>query len=259
MTVTSSRKYSTIVLDVGGVLLFNPSIGSVPVSPRLILNALDSPVWHELERDNISETDCNVAVCQTFGCDLELWIETLSMMRGSLRPNTEFIQTIRCLKEINPRLRVLGLSNMPSWDYEQLKPTLDEWGIFDGFFTSAQLRERKPDEIMYKKFQEEAGVDAESCVFVDDRLENVVAAHSIGFQGIVFDDTESATLQLQALFPDPVLRGRSFLLANAKKLFCELNTGGHQPDNYSQLLILEHTTDRYVEYFRVLISSRAND
>ena len=232
------------MLDIGGVLLLNPSIQNLPLSPRLILNALDSPTWHDLERGKISEDDCNSVIAAAFQCDLNTWRKCLSIMRGSLVSNSEFIFGIKKLKKLIPSLQVFGLSNMPSWDYEQLKPTLDDWDIFDNVLISANLQQRKPDDAAYKAFLDTCGIDAGSCLFVDDRLENVVAAHSLGFEGLLFETTESTIRQLYQRLVDPVERGRLYLRANARHLFCELSTGGVQPDNYSQLLILEHTGER---------------
>jgi FMN phosphatase YigB (HAD superfamily) len=165
-------------------------------------------------------------------------------MRASLVSNGELVFGIKKLKKLVPSLQAFGLSNMPSWDYEQLKSTLDDWDIFDDVLISANLRQRKPDHAAYKAFLNTCGIDAGSCIFVDDRLENVVAAHSLGFEGILFERTESTLGQLYQHLLDPANRGRLYLRANAKNLSCELSTGGLQPDNYSQLLILEHSGER---------------
>lgn len=244
LTMIWNRNHSAVVLDVGGVLLRSPSLQALPLSPRLILNALDSPTWHELERGKISEDDCNREIATTFKCDLSTWQKCLSVMRASLVSNSELIFGIKKLKKLIPTLQVFGLSNMPAWDYEQLKSTLDGWDIFDNILISANIQQRKPDDAAYKAFLDTCGIDAGSCIFVDDRLENVVAAQSLGYEGILFETTESTIRQLYQRLVDPANRGRMYLRANAKSLFCELSTGGVQPDNYSQLLILEHTGER---------------
>jgi FMN phosphatase YigB (HAD superfamily) len=62
------------------------------------------------------------------------------------------------------------------------------------------------------------GVDPTRTVFVDDKLENVLTARSLGFHGVVFDDTDKVARLLRNLFGDPVQRAKSFLFNNKKRL-----------------------------------------
>ncbi|KAJ4171571.1 hypothetical protein NW754_013341 [Fusarium falciforme] len=129
-------------------------------------------------------------------------------------------------------------------DFQGLKPLIDEWDIFDNFYASGLTGFRKPDIACYERFLEHCKILPKACIFVDDRIENVVTAQSLGFRGVHLTDTSSVVATLNNLLGDPVARGLEFLKRNAKNLFCETNAGKTQPDNYSQLLILEHTGDR---------------
>lgn len=84
---------------------------------------------------------------------------------------------------------------------------------------------------------------ASSCIFVDDKVEIVTAAQALGFKGIVFKDNDLLVRFLHNALGDPVSRAQMFLSHNAKKMFCTLDTGQVQPDNYSQLVILQNTGD----------------
>ncbi|KAK5988302.1 Sesquiterpene cyclase astC [Cladobotryum mycophilum] len=240
----TSEKYSYLILDVGGVLVFNKSIKAVAFSPRQIANALDSPDWYEYERGKLTQEQCYEKVCQQFQFDLETWTQAIEYMRDTLQSNVQLISAVKQLKRNDPNLKVIGLSNIAAPDYEALESVIKGWGIFDDFHSSASLGIRKPDAACYKKFLKLIGASASSCVFVDDRLENIVSAHALGLRGVLFEDTEEAVATLHDLFGDPVARGLTFLRQNAKRLFCHLDSGALQPDNYSQLLILEHTGDR---------------
>lgn len=240
----SLGNFSSMVLDLGGVLLLYSANNVKTLAPRQISNALDSPIWHDYEKGKLSKEYCYDAICRDFDFDPIAWAEALDVMRESLRPNKELIEEIRKLKLNNPHLKVFGLSNIPVDDFEQLMSMIDEWDIFDDFYASGLTGIRKPDTACYERFLEDCKIQPESCVFVDDRIENVVAAQSLGFRSVHFAEASSVMATLNNLFGDPVVRGLEFLKLNAKNLFCETNTGETQRDNYSQLIILEHTGDR---------------
>ncbi|EEU37501.1 uncharacterized protein NECHADRAFT_51518, partial [Fusarium vanettenii 77-13-4] len=239
--------FSSLVLDLGGVLLLYSANNVKTLTPRQISNALDSPIWHDYERSKTSKKSCYDAICRDFGFNPTSWAEALDVMRESLRPNKELIEEIKKLKLNNSELKVFGLSNVPTEDFQDLKPLIEEWGIFDDFYASGLTGFRKPDIACYERFLEDCMIPSEACIFVDDRIENVVAAQSLGFRGVHLTDTSSVVATLNNLLGDPVARGLEFLRRNAKNLFCETNKGETQPDNYSQLIILEHTGDRLVQ------------
>ena len=58
----------------------------------------------------------------------------------------------------------------------------------------------KPDPAIYRLAAERLGVKPEECVFVDDLLENVEAAESIGMKGIVFKDYTDFLTNLNKIF-----------------------------------------------------------
>ena len=90
---------------------------------------------------------------------------------------------------------------------------------------------------------------------MDDRLENVVSARSLGVRGIVFDTNEEVERKLRNYLGDPVTRAQGWLRENAKNMLSVLNTGMTVRENFSQMLILEATGDRslvdFVEYGRL--------
>ncbi|KAJ5019550.1 hypothetical protein K4K57_012691 [Colletotrichum sp. SAR 10_99] len=132
---------------------------------------------------------------------------------------------------------------MSKASYDIVRAKLGGWDIFDGVFTSASLGVRKPEREFFDRVLEAAGVDAQSAVFVDDRTENVICAQCCGMKGVLFSDTESAIQMLHALFGDPVERGKSWLLAHAKNMWCLSSTGVEIRDQFQQLLLLHLTND----------------
>jgi putative hydrolase of the HAD superfamily len=94
----------------------------------------------------------------------------------SLEPElTEFIQQIRpvaILANAGPAARATWLR----------QHRLDQ--LVDAIVISAEERLSKPDPRSYQTAAERLGVKPEQCVFIDDRLENVIGAAALGMYAI---------------------------------------------------------------------------
>lgn len=70
---------------------------------------------------------------------------------------------------------------------------------FDHMIISAEVGAVKPEAKIYKIALEQAGVQANEAVFVDDFAVNIEGCEKVGMQGIYFEDAESTLLQLKEL------------------------------------------------------------
>lgn len=106
---------------------------------------------------------------------------------------------VSLIKEIRNKYKIYILSNHArEWFNHTIKKDgLDE--LFDGIFTSFEAQVSKPEKEIYLKFLEKFGCEASECVFIDDKPENIDAAKSLGFNGIVFDDFEQLKQELRRL------------------------------------------------------------
>lgn len=233
-----------LVLDIGGVVSVYSATKITSLSPRQMKNAFDSPAWHDFERGLISLQECNDAISEKFGLSLHAWQTALKQLFESLTPNLELIAAVRELKYIYPSLRVYGLSNMPKPYYDQLKPTIDSWNIFDKFYPTSELGARKPDIACFERFLERVEREPQECILVDDGLANILAARALGFEALHFDNTNTAIRTLHNTLGDSVERGLAYLHRNAGNMFSESTSGEIHRDNFSQLIILQCIGDR---------------
>ncbi len=67
----------------------------------------------------------------------------------------------------------------------------------DGGVVSFRAGMTKPDPQVFRYFLDQYGLQAESCVFIDDTEKNVTAAGKLGFKGIVFREYDTLISELQ--------------------------------------------------------------
>lgn len=103
---------------------------------------------------------------------------------------------IAYLRRLRPRYRTALLSN--AWD--DLRNALrHQWNIEDAFdevIISAEVGLAKPDPRIYQLALMRLGVMPNQAVFVDDFVENVIAARSVGMQAIHFRDPSQVRSEL---------------------------------------------------------------
>ncbi|KAG2756101.1 HAD-like protein [Suillus brevipes Sb2] len=243
MSFTSN--YTTLICDIGDVLFSWSPQTKTSISPSALRRFLSSPTWIEYERGKISQAECYARVGGEFSVDPTEVGRAFQDARDSLQSNEELISVIRHLKaRSNGLLHVFAMSNISAPDYEVLRAKPVDWSLFDGIFTSAGVGERKPNLGFYKAVISSTGADPSRTIFVDDKMENVLSARSLGMRGIIFDDHRKVVRALYNLLGDPVERARQYLTVNGKKLLSVTDNGIFLRENFAQLLILEATDNR---------------
>jgi putative hydrolase of the HAD superfamily len=103
------------------------------------------------------------------------------------------------LDRVREKYRVAFLSNSNEVHAEVIpKQFAPLFRKDDLFVFSHRHKCAKPDLELYRRALEALDADARQVVFVDDLLENVVAARSIGMRAFQFIDTRTLTRELEA-------------------------------------------------------------
>ena len=239
-----------LIFDLGDVILTWSPVTKTSISQKTIKAILASTIWQDYERGRLSEDECYRLSGNKFSLDPEEVRRAILDARDSLRPDDAFIRFIRDLQaEFQGTLRIFAMSNISAPDYAVARAKSAEWDIFERVFTSEAVGMRKPDLCFFKFVLDEIKVKPTSVVFVDDKSENVLAARSLGINGIVFDDVQRVRQSLRHFTGEPVSRGLSFLEARAGRLESETNCGQIVAENFAQLLILEATNKRCGQCF----------
>lgn len=106
-------------------------------------------------------------------------------------------ELVRELKAEGHGVYLLSNAGTTFEDYRYRIPAID---AFEGILVSCYEHVVKPDEAIYRLFCERYGLQAGSCLFVDDMQRNVVGAQRAGMQGYCFDgDVDALRRFIRAL------------------------------------------------------------
>ncbi|KZT01194.1 HAD-like protein [Laetiporus sulphureus 93-53] len=244
-----------VIFDLGDVLLTwssqdQPS-GQGKFSSKLLHRMLSTSTWSEYECGRLSERDCYNRLGEEHCVDPEDIASALHEARETLRANDELIAFIREMKgQSNQYPHIYLMTNIPAPEYDFLRAanTID-WSLFDEVFTSFSAGYRKPSLSFYQYVIAQTSMDPSCVLFIDDKIDNVVCARSLGFHGIVFESTRVLIKQLRNKCGNPVERGLQYLRSNAKRLYSMTNAGNVVYENFALLLIREATGDSSVASF----------
>ena len=120
---------------------------------------------------------------------LALWRGVIAVDGDSTRPGGIYDFVTR----LHGRYRLAIGSNTDALHYTrslELQPSLED---FDDVLLSYELGRCKPDPQFFVLGLRKLGVQADECVFIDDRPDNVAAASSLGITGLHF--TSAARLE----------------------------------------------------------------
>ncbi|MBQ9893161.1 MAG: HAD family phosphatase [Bacteroidales bacterium] len=193
----------TLIFDYGGVLVdWNPHymldkyFGSVEKAEWFIQNICNSE-WN-------NETDAGKPYDQAvaeLSARYPEWKEAIEAYRDHWidMMNGEVPGMYDLLKELKDNgYRILGLTNFSSETFSQIRYTYRIFSLIEGMVVSAEEFLIKPDPELYRVLIRRFGLDVRECIFIDDKLPNVLAAEALGIKGIQFKGPEALRKSLNA-------------------------------------------------------------
>ncbi|PYI00624.1 hypothetical protein BO78DRAFT_437901 [Aspergillus sclerotiicarbonarius CBS 121057] len=241
MILQRQTQYKAIIVDLGG----NPPNDTL-ISPSLLKNVLSSQIWHDYQQGNLTGDECYQMLASQFAVQTPDIVLSFKQAQQSIAPDLAVMNLLLEIRATVPEIAVYAMSNISRLDYAVLLRTHPEMCIFDRVFPSGIHGARKSQLGFYQKFLDEIGMSAEQIIFIDDQLENIISAQSIGMHGILYTQPLHLSQHLKSLILDPVQRGMDYLHRHAKRLHSTTDAGHPVLENFSQLLILEATGDEYV-------------
>lgn len=171
-----------IVLDMYGVIVKQTGDDFVPYVQRAFPDLSAEDIYPSWFRANIGETT-SLEVWKAIGFqgDLEKiekeYLDTITLSDGFL----DFIEKVR------NQYKLAIISNDSSRWSRYLREKFDINRYFDVISISGDLKIKKPDERIFLRTIEGLGVNAEDCIYVDDRRSNLGAAKRAGMHPILLN------------------------------------------------------------------------
>jgi len=182
-----------IVFDFGGVL--------VDWNPRYLYNDLfDDKTEMEEFLSNVCTNEWNVQ--QDAGRSLaeatELLIEQFPEHQDMIKRyyddwkvmlKDEIPENTALLEPLSKKYKLFGLTNWSGETFPYAKERFPFFNkYFEGIVVSGDEKMIKPNKEIFWLLLERYSISAEECVFIDDNLDNVIAAKEIGFDTVHLDN-----------------------------------------------------------------------
>lgn len=197
----NQRPFDAIFFDLGMVLvtfdwnLAIPRFAARGASPEKVRAFLDDPVHEEFERGAVTEAEFFArgqsmmnfqGTCEEFKT---YWNEIFETHAAN-------IELARQLAAAYP---LFVISNTNPWHMAYVEKTYAWVHLFRERFYSPPLKIRKPHPRIFEIALARSGIAAERALFLDDRLENIHGAASVGMQTLFVPTPEIATQELTKL------------------------------------------------------------
>ena len=177
----------------------------ISLSPTELWSAIEKdPRWHDWKEGRISPHDWYLHLTKRLGSPLkfeefrEAWNRTLDPV--PLQPDDLFASLAK-------KHRLALLSNTDPIHVAHLESNFSFFQFFPhpARIYSCALRASKPSPVIFQAALKAAKTPASQAVFIDDILEHVQAARSLGMHGIQYVDPAQLRSELNTLDPSLAL------------------------------------------------------
>ena len=188
-----STARSVCVFDLGGVLLdWQPQELAERLFPPeeralVVQQVLLHTDWIRLDRGTLTAEAAIDAATGRSGLPRERIAALFRAVPEALAPKPD---TVALLERVCAHGHAaFCLSNMPRYALPRIS-SYDFWPLFSGAVISSRCGMVKPETRIYRSLLRTNAIEAASAFFIDDRPENIAAAHEVGIAGHTFEDAE---------------------------------------------------------------------
>ena len=188
----NGKKITTIVFDIGGVLLdihpertYQYISDSTDINIDVVKNRFPWDAHDEYERGNLTNKEWFFAFRDSLPqpcClkEIDFW-KGWSLLLGKEK------ETVKLLSVLSKSYSTWLLSNTnPKHIQDEIEKKYLFPSLVDGAIYSFDTRYRKPEKNIYSFLLKKSKTQPEQCVFIDDLIENVETARLVGMHAIHF-------------------------------------------------------------------------
>lgn len=171
-----------VILDMYGVILKDPGEGIIPFVQKTFPDMTPREIYLSWNRADIGEiTSAQVFQELGFTGDLELrqreYLDSVEIFE-------DFFEFAGKIKK-DHKLGLISNDSSQWSSYFRKKYDLNKY--FDALSVSGDLKIKKPDKRIFNITLEKLGCTPEDCTYVDDRINNVRTALSMGMNAVLFN------------------------------------------------------------------------
>jgi 2-haloacid dehalogenase len=107
--------------------------------------------------------------------------------------------TVALLHKLKKKYKLYGLTNWSSETIEIAYKRFSFFNEFEGIVVSGTEKLIKPDKRIYQLLLDRYLIQAEESIFIDDNLNNIIAARELGFTAVHFLNAEQLEADLEAI------------------------------------------------------------
>ena len=186
---------ATLIFDLGNVLVFydeKKMIRQLAAVSQLDQNKVreilyNSGFGERHEKGLLSAQDYYTHFCTVAGRKLP-FDQLIEATSAIFAPNEELISCLPVFKK--KKIRLLLLSNTCDIHFEYILKKYPFFHHFDHLTLSYKVGARKPEKEIYQHALNGAECSAQECLFIDDLMENIQGAQTIGIPSHHFVDTK---------------------------------------------------------------------
>lgn len=194
-----------IVFDVGKVLVsyepdaYMENILRFDAETRHAVNKamFQNPLWEESDRGALSTEELIKGFVHNNPAYEQQILKAHENVGDSIALFPYVVDWMTNLKKRGYHLYIL--SNYAEYTFQQTKEKMGFLPFMDGAVFSYECKLIKPEKEIYEYLCEKYQLKPEECVFLDDRQLNVDGAIDAGWKGIVFENYQQASHDLNQL------------------------------------------------------------
>jgi 2-haloacid dehalogenase len=167
-------------------LLFGQCVASTAEREWLFANIFDNK-WRDRSDIYVTVKD-NVEILAarnpTHADIIRKWDrDFFTMMPGPIKENWRIVKALQ-----RRRRKVFALANFAADKYVEARARFGELCTLDGVLISAEARYRKPEPGIYRCACKKFAIPPSETVFIDDSVDNVMAAREVGMTAVLYTD-----------------------------------------------------------------------
>lgn len=189
------NKIRNIIFDLGSVLVKCDAIDRIKGAPNIpddyAQEIIDAWIINNDYTEQCTMDEYIHLVTQRLRPELHRYIP--DMLRFTLEGSYPYDYTDKVIDNLKEQgYGVYYLSNWNSWTMEEFRTRarFDFLKKMNGGLFSYECGLMKPDKKIYETFLHQFGLDPSTCIFFDDKKENVEAAKQCGIEAVVFTGPE---------------------------------------------------------------------